>query len=228
MGLEVVLWTFAIGLFTLYVLKTFIPSPVVSMVMASMAGALAFFIRSRQLKLFTIKEDDLAKYLNRHYPALQESVDLLLKHDDEISPLQQLQKEMTIQRLEEIYPTIRLPHHLGKAGSVFAISIVVSIILTSFSSNTGKKETGKTADIPSEVEKENLPGSIKVAKVTVNPPAYTNIKSSLSPDFNLQIPEGSKVRWELQSEGQVKNQKMVFSAKDSILLSGNDHRCHNH
>ena len=144
MGLEVVLWTFAIGLFTLYVLKTFIPSPVVSMVMASMAGALAFFIRSRQLKLFTIKEDDLAKYLNRHYPTLQESVDLLVKHEDEISPLQQLQKEMTIQRLEEIYPTIRLPHHLGKAGSVFAISIVVSIILTSFSSNTGKKETGKT------------------------------------------------------------------------------------
>ena len=83
-------------------------------------------------------------YLNRNYPALQESADLLIKNDEELSRLQLLQKDRTAQQFEAIYPTIKLPHQMGRAIGIFGLSVVLSSVLTAFSNPSDLLEEGVT------------------------------------------------------------------------------------
>ena len=57
--------------------------------------------------------------------------------------------------------------------------------------------------------------------ITVSPPAYTQIRMNSTPDFNLRIPEGSMVTWNINFETPVSNPQLILSGRDTITFSGN-------
>src|SRR5688572_12496560 len=105
-GTEVLLWSVAIGLLTFYLCKLLAFEPILAKGIALILISISVFIGSSLVRLFSISEKDLAMYLNRRYPNLQESVDLLVTKDEDLSGLELLQKERTAQRFETIYPTV--------------------------------------------------------------------------------------------------------------------------
>ena len=129
-------------LFTFYFCRAISIAPTVGTGIALTLMSIAIFVGSRRVRLFSITEKDLAMYLNRHYPALQESADLLIRNDEELSGLQLLQKERTAQQFEAIYPTIKLPHHMGRAIGIFGLSVVLSAVLSAFLNNPGQSVEG--------------------------------------------------------------------------------------
>jgi hypothetical protein len=219
-GTEILLWSAATGLVSFYALRLFITPVVIPLTIASCIACIATLVWIRQLRLFKISENELALYLNRHYAVLKESADLILRDDKDLSPLEKLQKMKTEERLEEIYPTIKIPHHVGQAAGVFIVAVAVSAGLTSF-----KKEPDKTKEIVGRPGKmgdvvRDLPASIQKATIKISPPAYTQVNKKTSADFNLQIEEGSLVEWEITFNGQVITPRIILSGRDSLSLVG--------
>jgi hypothetical protein len=219
-GTEILLWSAAAGLVSFYAVRLFITPVIIPLAVASTIACIATVIWIHQLRLFKISENELALYLNRRYEALKESADLILRDDKDLSPLEKLQKVKTAKRLEEIYPTIKIPHHVGQAAGVFIFAVAVSVGLTSF-----KKEPDKTKEIVGRLGKageavRDLPASIQKATIKISPPAYTQVNKKTSADFNLQIEEGSLVEWEITFNGQVITPQIILSGRNSLPLVG--------
>src|SRR5688572_2073996 len=198
-GTEILLWSVGIGVFTFYLCQAISISAPVGTGIALTLLSIIVFAGSRRVHLFSINEKDLAMYLNRHYPVLEESADLLIKNDEELSRLQLLQKARTARQFEAIYPTIKLPHQIGRAILIFSLSVILSAVLTAFlnPSDPFEKGVASSRKIIMAVDRANLPIKIKRSAITIFPPAYTQTNNQSSRDFNLKIPEGSKVVWDI-------------------------------
>lgn len=224
-GTEILLWSVAIGLISFYLLKIYSTTSLIPTSIACVLASITAIVLSRRIGIFSIKVKDIAQYLNQCYPTLQESLDLLLKNDDELTSLQQIQKRRAEKQFETIYPTIKLPHHIGRAAGVFAFSIIVSAVITSFSIKRTEKVVSNDKGINATNDvKKNLPIAVRRSTIIISPPAYTRLGKKTSEDFNLQVPEGSTVKWEISFNGNVFNPKIIFTGSDSISLSTNgDH-----
>ena len=219
-GTEILLWSLAIGLLSFYLLKLFTTSFLVTTTLACLLGCISAVLGSRYVRIFSTKEKDLARYLNRRYPELEESADLLLQKDEVLTSLQLLQKVKTVQRFEQLYPTIKFPHHIGRAASIFVVSMILSSFLASFSPLQKITKTATIADSRfTAVVKKNLPVSIKRCSITISPPSYTGLRAKMSNDFNIQIPEGSTVQWDVTFDHGVLNPTIIFSGRDSISIT---------
>ena len=218
-GTEILLWSVGIGVFTFYLCRAISIGAAAGAGIALTLLSIAIFVGTRRVHLFSVKEKDLAMYLNRHYSALQESADLLIKNDEELSRLQLLQKDRTARQFEAIYPTIKLPHQMGRAILMFGLSVVLSAVLTAFLNPSDPFEKGVTSSKKiMDVDRANLPIKIKRSAITIFPPAYTQTNNQSSRDFNLKIPEGSKVVWEITFEEEVLQPLMIFSGHDSARI----------
>jgi len=218
-GTEILLWALAVALFTFYCCRAISIAPTIGTGIALTLMSITIFVGNARVHLFSISEKDLAMYLNRHYHALQESADLLIKNDEELPGLQLLQKEKTAQQFDAIYPTIKLPHHMGRAIGIFGLSVVLSAILSAFSNKPGASVEGSASKKIMHVEKDNLPIKIKGSTITIVPPAYTQINNRSSLDFNLKMPEGSNVVWDITFDEEVLNPRIIFSGRDSVSLT---------
>ena len=74
------------------------------LLMAVGSGLTFFILRSIQLRVFRITNAGVASYLNRNYPVLEEGADLILKEDEGLTSIQQLQKTRSVQQLASLYP----------------------------------------------------------------------------------------------------------------------------
>lgn len=218
-SVEILMLSVAVALLIYFSTKLVTSSNIVAGFVAAAVGLIVAYLLSQRLNLFDLNERRLALYLNRKYPRLQESADLLLKSEDELSPLQQLQKKSTLQRIEEIYPTIKLPHKAGRASIALVLSIVTSIMLTSFLEPLFTSNPKTNHDNHHQpVDKQLLPPAIVAATIQVLPPAYTQTAGYTSPNLNAQFPEGSIVKWNLTFKGSVSKPTIILSAKDTIPL----------
>lgn len=220
-GSEVMLWSLAAALLAFFIMTTLSDFLLPGLVAAGL-GLIVAYSASRRMRLFGLDEKRIALYLNRRYPRLQESADLLLKREEDLSLLQMLQRNQALQTMEEIYPTIKVPHHVGRASIALVISIAAGMLLTSFLKPLdGPKSMGEFKQIK-PVAKQFLPPTIKTSTITVSPPAYTQVKKFTSPDFDLQLPEGSTVKWSITFDRPVSKPAIIFSAQDTVLLTSRD------
>lgn len=218
---EVCLLSFSMNLVVFGICNILSLNTIVTYALSIGVGVIFFIIRSLQLKVFKIGEAELVSYMNQHYAQLEESSDLLLRDDGELTSLQQLQKLRNIERFEQLYPTIKLPNKIGQASLFFVLSIVVYVSLSSFTS----PKQNKTLSSPENQEeaniKESLPAFIKSLTISVKPPSYTRISGSVTSHADIKIAEGSRVFWRIVFEGDVIDNKIIFSGKDSVTLKAN-------
>ena len=217
-GGEIMLWSIAIALLVFFFASYISGNNLIAGLIAVTIGSLVGSTFCQRIHLLKLNEKQLAFYLNRTYPELQESADLLLIKEEELSLLQQLQRNVTIQCLEEIYPTIKLPHKIGRASTALAVSIVVCILLTSFLNPRDISTSAENFNEIQSVGKQFLPPAITASTITVSPPVYTRIKSYSSTNFDVQLPEGSNVSWRINFNGPVSDACIILSARDTVRL----------
>jgi hypothetical protein len=188
--------------------------------LAMIGGILLFLFRCEQLHLFKTNAYRITVYLDQHFPILQNSSDLLLKENEELTGLQQLQKIRTTQAFEALYPSIRLPHRLVQACGILVVSILASFTLTSFApmfAHRGNltKVTGSTGG---DSVVTVIPAQVKHATITITPPTYTHLEIQHTESWALTFAEGSTIDWTIEFTTGVKNPSLIFSGKENIPL----------
>jgi hypothetical protein len=216
---EILLWSLAATLITLGV-SQFLPGALpLKLTLSLLVGVVTFVARFLKLELHRVDEQRVVRFINQHYPALEESTDLLLKEEQALTSLQRIQRERTIRNFDTVYPAIRLPHHLLQAATVFIGSVVLYIALSSFVAHKPSVSQGiTTKEQTNEDTAVKLPASVQSVEIRITPPAYTGSKPFSVTDPQLAFPEGSTVRWSWKFTDEIKQARLIFSGRDSTEL----------
>ncbi|WP_316844492.1 DUF4175 family protein [Pedobacter psychrodurus] len=161
---------------------------------------------------------DVSRFVNNQYPELEESADLLLQNETELSMLQQLQRH----KIENIISNLPQPDAPVKK-LVFSLVILVVALIISFGMtkitpvkniDTVAQET-KTS-VP--VIKENIPVEISVFSATIIPPAYTGKLERKQKQFSLTAETGAQINWKIETNIGIKKLKLIFNDNEIVLL----------
>lgn len=222
---ESVLWAFAVTLLALSLTWLFSIDNELSIILSVSAGIIAMLSYAIALRLFTIDDPRLVHYINQHYPDLEESTDLLLRNDEQQSPLQQLQKQIILSRFEKIHNEIKLPHKLLQASASFALALILFIGLSAFE----EKKSNITApegkeDAAAVSQTALLPSIVESISIDISPPLYTNLTKSSINRPNISVVEGSSVSWSVKFSTEIKKSFILFAGQDSVDLKSNDNK----
>lgn len=215
---EIGLISLGIAFIFFSVTKLWSDSVSVKSLISILAGVSTFTFLIYQYRLFWMNSSDFIRFLNQQYSSLQQSADLLVKDDEQLSRLEKIQKEKTLVEFSKIYPEIKLPHRLVQSAMIFVACSALSILLSSFlptiEFTTAQK---KNREMKSKPVKK-APSFVDSCKIQITPPAYTNVSSFFLKNFELSLPEGSKVLWQIRFHGEAKDVKLIFSNRDSSTL----------
>lgn len=184
-------------------------------------GSGVFIARYLQLELHQLQERDITTYMNRQFGDLEDSTDLLVADPEALSPLQQVQRRRLITAFETAVTKVQWPAQWRLSLTVLGIGLLALLLVRQFDPAGGYFSalgTGALTDTLTTVA-EVLPAELDDYRITVDPPAYTGLRTRNSTDFNLQVPEASKVSWALTFTGTPEQVMMVFSTGDSVLIN---------
>jgi hypothetical protein len=207
-------------LLTLALSTLFSPVSGVSVAGSIVAGVAVFAIRFKCYHLGSLTNVMLTGYLNRTYPQLRQSADLLMMNDNSLTSVARLQKRLIIEEFNKLYPQIKVPQQVPQAFGIFTSCVVAYVVLSSFlSSNLGGKRTPelKNATTTQSVT-DTVSATLKGIQTRIDPPAYTGVKPATGA-HDVNAPEGSTVTWQIQFSKEIENAKIIFSGRDSIALT---------
>ena len=168
-----------------------------------------------------INVEDVAKFLNRCYPQLQESTHLVLTDYKQLNFLQKLQ----VQKVEEQLLILNTPKEFNKpivnSIFIFLIAIVISGIVSwlpvSIHQDSTTEKAGFTSGSTPLVLEKIFP-EIKSVNLQINPPAYIRKSNREQSKLDLVVEEGSNVIWHLKTNIAIKNISLIFNDKQVLLL----------
>lgn len=178
-------------------------------------GLFFLFKRSR-----TLTPDDISSFLNRSYPELEESTQLLLAPEQSLNLLQQLQVNKIAPVLVELPAPTAMRRPITKGLTMLGIALaasaligLLSFVLPAYHSEGFIAHDTQTSKAPETV----LPG-IASFRVEITPPAYTNNKHRQQQQFSLKVEEGSVVQWEIHSNQPIPHLALLFNSQDTVQL----------
>ncbi|MGN7990257.1 DUF4175 family protein [Pedobacter sp. 22226] len=161
---------------------------------------------------------DVSRFANNHYPELEESADLLLQNETELSMLQQLQRN----KIERVIPNLQQPKEPAKK-LYFGLAILLLALIISF--GFSKIAQTKKTDLSSpEVKtlipliKENIPAEISDFSATIIPPAYTRKAERKQKQFTINAETGATVNWKIETNIAIKKLKLIFNDNEISSL----------
>ncbi|MBO9657990.1 MAG: DUF4175 family protein, partial [Chitinophagaceae bacterium] len=166
-----------------------------------------------------VSAESIASFLNRSYPQLEESSQLLLTPSDSLSFLQQLQKQKVEKAIHNIAAPKDMLAPLKRSALLFASALAVCAIALTAQAHFSKRVSHEAVNtsLPEKV-KEIIPAGIKSFSVTINPPSYTRVPKRTQEQFSLKAEEGSRINWQIQTTGNVDSVNLRFNNKETIPL----------
>ncbi len=221
---EISLLALATFLLTNALASLWVSPSVQKFLLSILSGLIVFALRFIHYRLHKLDTSFFIRYLNERYKQLKESSDLLIRDENELTTLQQLQKEKILQQFNQIYPEIKLPHHIRQSFGIFVGCSVIYFALSSFAVSTKQVfiEPVSTRKEIKPIDKDLSAPFIQSLSISITPPAYTQLKSFTAESFNLTLAEGSRVKWLAEFSGDVTDAKILFSGRDSSNLIKNN------
>ncbi len=178
---------------------------------------LIVFIVSGDWKM---KEKDVTRYINRTFPQVEESADLLLIPVSQLSLLQRLQQ----QKIKEAIAGRQIIHPLKrkhKAAIIFfliAVLICALMLIVPFSSEKkGIPVLKNSSSINSQPEKKLA--EVQSLQLTITPPAYTGKQRRQQSRFNVEAEENAVVKWTIQTTSPPAFVRLKINDKTVVPLS---------
>lgn len=180
---------------------------------AALATVVMFFTRGSR---FSIK--NLVRYLNKTYPVLEESTQLLLPSAQLPSVVQQLQQNKVSEQLQKLH--IRSPFRkpFYRAIIFFVLAILAFIAVQQWPVAKTNSSTTSEAITGGKKSKEIILASIQSASVIVTPPAYTRLSARRQQQFSLRAEAGAEVSWQLLMNAPAAHVSLQFNDGSSIPL----------
>jgi hypothetical protein len=163
-------------------------------------------------------DQDVSRFVNNQYPELEESADLLLQNQDELSMLQQLQRN----KIENIISNLSQPKEPAKKLYFGLITLLVGLLISLGISQISLNKSEplnfheKASQIP--VIKENIPAEISDFSATIIPPAYTQKAERKQKQFTIAAETGAKINWKIETNIGIKKLKIIFNDNEIVSL----------
>lgn len=162
---------------------------------------------------------DVARYLDRQLPELEDSCGLLLRPREELGMLAQLQVARVEQRL--LSATLPRPMRrrlwwgLGIVGVAMGVSYIIalerSVLSCHYPGDIGRLQGAAAA-----------PAGVRSVMVRITPPAYTGRTVRSQDNFSVEAEEGSAVRWEVRTTGMADTVAFIFNDTAVQVLKRED------
>ncbi|RNI32473.1 hypothetical protein EFA69_03885 [Rufibacter immobilis] len=175
----------------------------------------------------------VAQHLNRKYPQLEESAELLLQSETELGLLANLQRQRTAEAAAQISTAEASQVNFRNgwltllAGLVLAVIIwfVPALVTIQPSAEPLPEKTTTNVNAPVAQPKAILP-AIEQMHVRISPPTYTRKTryAVTTPSFKAEV--GAKVEWTVQTNQPVKSLQLVLGNQKPISLravAGREH-----
>jgi hypothetical protein len=182
-------------------------------------GALGAVVLWR-LPYWRMTVTDIARYLDRRIPELEESCWLLLRDPAEMGLLERLQAERVAAKLERV----TAPDPLRKK-LMWGMGIVVAAVLMSagLAAAGHRMMAGEGSRLLAPVgRREAVAPGIRAVHIHIAPPAYTGRPVREQAVFGLKVEEGAVVGWELETGAGVDTVAFIFNDSDRVLLRAAD------
>lgn len=178
------------------------------------------------IRPWKVNEHSILNYLDRHYPELEESCNLLLKADDELNLLEHLQQT----KIREQFAAIPVQQKqflkpLKQAALILISVALICFVLIKFVPHglhqidfTGLHQPG-TKNTP--VEK--LLPQIAAVEVSISPPAYTGKPTRSQDKLTIDGEEGAMISWQISTNILVKQISLLFNDKEIVNLTALNH-----
>lgn len=152
-----------------------------------------------------------SSFLDAKFEVLEYSTGLLLKPNQELSQLAQLQQLKIEKSLKQVLKGVHPPNHVLQGSIIGLAMIILGILLNQFNALDYFKPAP-----PLQME-ENLlnfhaedstattvtPPKIIKQVIIVSYPSYIKLKGYSSDQMNIKAVEGSRIRWNLQFDAEV-------------------------
>jgi hypothetical protein len=171
-----------------------------SAIIAAAAWALAYLGLGMLSAYRGISPPVFAEHLNRRFPELEDSTQLMLIDAARLTPMQQLQRSRVARVLASALADRRkwLPPVTGAATlSVLAAASVLVLLAAPIRNAmmSASASISSSQPAPAGSVQDSL---IAAAEVLIEPPAYTGIDARVTDSLDLELPEGSTVTWRLR------------------------------
>ncbi len=185
-------------------------------------GLQAWRWRELQQKTDLLK---IARHLNRQFPQLEESTELLLQPEEQLGLLPQLQRQRVAAVLAQIPPEEASPVKYKSGiifllvGALLAIAIWFLPVSPRQLNQTASADAGNSAEVQTPVAqpKAILP-AIEQMHLKITPPAYTRKApyAVTTPSFKAEV--GAQVTFTLQTNAAVSSLQLILSNQKAINL----------
>ena len=183
---------------------------------------ISFVMLSFLNKYWQLSLHQLASFVDRKFPEVEDSSSLLLLSPEDLSGLQRLQAEKISQTLSSHELPMEPVHQLRVPVIVMACSIFFFVLFPRLSKTGQDLEHIVHAPADKKIVKELVPTKISEYNIAIVPPAYTGKKTRQQEQFTLSAEAGSKVSWKLETSGPVEDVQFIWNDKQSFKLRKSD------
>lgn len=164
--------------------------------------------------------DNFLQHLNRRFPDFEESAQLLILEESDLTPMRRLQR----QRAQEVYV-----HNLAKLQQwqpqiTYRLAVTMTLVFVLLASTSSQlrlladRLLSKPSSVTSSSELHSGTTEITHISVTVQPPEYTGLPETETDLADLTVVEGSLVHWDLAFTPAVDSYFLKFSDGQKITL----------
>lgn len=166
---------------------------------------------------------NISTLLNEQFPELEHSTDLLLKEKEALPLLKQFQFEKIDNQLVDNGFKIAVTNKI-QSLSLFAL---MSLALFGWAKNYQFKSVDKQIILPPALmiedslianqEVKMILAKMLSAVITYTPPNYTTLPTTTAKDWELTVPENSKINWQIQFNQPL--EKAIIQFQDGRKLA---------
>ena len=144
-----------------------------------------------------------ARLVDRELEVVESSAVLLVEMGADSSLLYRLQQQKVSKLLQNFAGTVKVPHHLNQS-LIFALVVtgLGFLIQTGQSNNSDAPNNANTSEVvftpedSTEAAFEEV--KLQALNLTITPPAYTGVRATKSEQPNLNVIEGTIVKWRVE------------------------------
>ncbi|WP_462264819.1 hypothetical protein [Mucilaginibacter sp.] len=162
----------------------------------------------------------VARFLDQHYPELEESSTLMLQPSQQLTLLERLQQHKVETALQTLpVKTSPFNRQLRFALIALAAAMVLSLIIVHlpFNSLPGGQKSN-TAFSQTSGPEENILPQIDEVNITITPPAYTGKSVRQQEKFTLNAEDGAMVKWLLHTNVAIHQAYLLLNGKTRLPL----------
>ena len=170
-------------------------------------------------RMWCVTEKETARYLNKQYPSLEESCELLLQDSASLNLLENLQAERTEDALSMIGRPSLFNNTKLSLLTLFAAIVMYVLLLFMVHGIQGEK---LSLGSPVEENKSSLPAGVSTVHISIVPPAYTRKAVREQKNMNLSTEEDATVHWKLELTKKASSVTFIYNDSVSVALHPSD------